>query len=181
MLHNVTVQVLRAADGVAASHEGWNGGITVPGDTGPTFGVSLTKYEGNATAGEALFGGIDAWVKGQDPKVVTGKKPLHDHSTMHRCDGSAHTLCSHRPFTPPVHTVRSHRLFTPSVHTVCSHLVTGKLSSTVTQRGDSWFGDLAPEGQRKLPWDDPHHDTEIGTEHMVSMSRRLTRTVPLHI
>lgn len=33
----------------------------------------------------------------------------------------------------------------------------------------------APEDQVSLPWDDPHHDTEIGTEHLVSMSKWMTR------
>lgn len=34
----------------------------------------------------------------------------------------------------------------------------------------------APEHQVTLPWDDPHHDTEIGTEHLASMSKWITRT-----
>ena len=39
-----------------------------------------------------------------------------------------------------------------------------------------WIKPGAPEGQVSLPWDDPHHDTEIGTEHLVSMSKWMTRT-----
>eukprot|EP00039_Didymoeca_costata_P022899 m.5510 g.5510 ORF g.5510 m.5510 type:complete len:676 (-) comp3321_c0_seq1:98-2125(-) len=52
--------------------------------------------------------------------------------------------------------------------------LSGKLSSNVKHRGNNWFEGPAPEGQQQLPWDLPHHDSEIGTEHLVSMSKWIT-------
>ena len=57
--------------------------------------------------------------------------------------------------------------------------VSGKFSSSVERKpagANGWAKPGAPEGQVSLPWDDPHHDTEIGTEHLVSMSKWMTRT-----
>jgi hypothetical protein len=43
--------------------------------------------------------------------------------------------------------------------------VRGKFSSSITKKpSGGWAKAGAPEGQVSLPWDDPHHDTEIGTE-----------------
>eukprot|EP01043_Picozoa_sp_COSAG02_P076349 COSAG02_NODE_16174_length_1107_cov_1.193452_1_plen_344_part_01 len=55
--------------------------------------------------------------------------------------------------------------------------VKGSFFSSETKKPVSgWARPGAPEGQPSLPWDDPHHDTEIGTEHLVSMSKWMTRT-----
>ena len=43
-------------------------------------------------------------------------------------------------------------------------------------KSGTWVKPGAPEHQVSLPWDDPHHDTEIGTEHLVSMSKCMTKT-----
>ena len=63
------VEVLRAADGVAAAHQGWNGGMTIPTLASPSFSIGLTTYNGNASAGEALLSGLSAWVAAQ-PKSM---------------------------------------------------------------------------------------------------------------
>ncbi len=49
-------------------------------------------------------------------------------------------------------------------------------SSVKIKPSTGWARPGAPEHQISLPWDDPHHDTEIGTEHLVSMSKWMTRT-----
>eukprot|EP01052_Picozoa_sp_SAG31_P027870 SAG31_NODE_2644_length_5315_cov_7.392063_3_plen_387_part_00 len=55
--------------------------------------------------------------------------------------------------------------------------VNGAFTSSTRKRPPrGWIKPGAPEHQVSLPWDDPHHDTEIGTEHLVSMSKWLTRT-----
>ncbi len=55
--------------------------------------------------------------------------------------------------------------------------VTGGFKSRVeTKPSSGWARPGAPEHQTSLPWDDPHHDTEIGTQHLVSMSKWMTRT-----
>jgi hypothetical protein len=54
----------------------------------------------------------------------------------------------------------------------------GKFASSVQRKPTGprgWARPGAPEGQVYLPWDDTHHDTEIGTEHLVSMSKYMTR------
>lgn len=58
-----------------------------------------------------------------------------------------------------------------------SRNMTGLVTSHVAQRPPTgWSVPGAPEGQVSLPWDDPHHDSEIGTEHLVTMSKWVTRT-----
>jgi hypothetical protein len=58
-----------------------------------------------------------------------------------------------------------------------SRKMTGLVTSHVAQRPPTgWSVPGAPEGQVSLPWDDPHHDSEIGTEHLVTMSKWVTRT-----
>jgi hypothetical protein len=52
-----------------AAHQGWNGGISIPTLASPSFGISLSTYNGNVTAGEALLSGLSAWVSSQ-PKSM---------------------------------------------------------------------------------------------------------------
>ena len=91
----------------------------------PRFGITLSTYEGNLTAGKELLAGLAVWVKAADPELR----------------------------------------------------VTGAVGGSVRVKpAAGWAVPGAPEGQVTLPWDDPHHDAEIGTEHLVSMSKWLTKT-----
>ena len=123
------VEVLRAAnEGFLAANQGWNGDINVPVSARfSNFSISLSTYEGNATAALPLFDRLDAWVKSRPAAMqVSGRK-----------------------VAPPVRR---------------------------RPQSGTWAQAGAPEGQVRLPWDDPHHDNEIGTEHLISMSKWLTRT-----
>lgn len=117
------VEVLRAADQVVQAHQGWNGGLRIPTLKAPSYGLTLSTYNGNARAGEALLGDVLAWTKAQGL----------------RFSGSINSRVEHRP-------------------------------------ASGWAVPGAPEGQVTLPWDDPHHDSEIGTEHLVSMSKWITHS-----